>query len=55
MFIMWYCSHTESRKDNCWPWQDAKYLFRLYMSLKRFREAARTAIIIANEEQTGGE
>lgn len=34
--------------------QDAKYLFRLYMALKRFREAARTAIIIANEEQSAG-
>lgn len=34
--------------------QDAKYLFRLYMSLKRFREAAKTAVIIANEEQSGG-
>ena len=34
--------------------QDAKYLFRLYMALKQFREAARTAIIIAREEQNAG-
>ena len=34
--------------------QDAKYLFRLYMALKQYREAARTAIIIAREEQNGG-
>uniref|UniRef100_A0A8C2H4P6 WD repeat domain 19 n=1 Tax=Cyprinus carpio TaxID=7962 RepID=A0A8C2H4P6_CYPCA len=34
--------------------KDAKYLFRLYMALKQFREAARTAIIIAREEQSAG-
>ncbi|BFZ14509.1 hypothetical protein BsWGS_17548 [Bradybaena similaris] len=34
--------------------KDAKYLFRLYMALKRFGEAARTAIIIAREEQNAG-
>ncbi len=34
--------------------QDAKYLFRLYMALQQFREAARTAIIIAREEQNAG-
>ncbi|KAF5926956.1 hypothetical protein HPG69_001588, partial [Diceros bicornis minor] len=34
--------------------KDAKYLFRLYMALKRYREAARTAIIIAREEQCAG-
>ncbi|XP_077638932.1 WD repeat-containing protein 19 isoform X2 [Lonchura striata] len=34
--------------------QDAKYLFRLYMALKQHREAARTAIIIAREEQCSG-
>ncbi|XP_019617748.1 PREDICTED: WD repeat-containing protein 19-like [Branchiostoma belcheri] len=34
--------------------KDAKYLFRLYMALKQFREAARTAIIIAREEQNAG-
>ncbi|CAJ0963743.1 unnamed protein product [Ranitomeya imitator] len=33
---------------------DAKYLFRLYMALKQYREAARTAIIIAREEQAAG-
>ncbi|XP_013928509.1 PREDICTED: WD repeat-containing protein 19 [Thamnophis sirtalis] len=31
--------------------KEAKYLFRLYMALKQYREAARTAIIIAREEQ----
>ncbi|XP_068176892.1 WD repeat-containing protein 19 isoform X2 [Antennarius striatus] len=34
--------------------KDAKYLFRLYMALQRYREAARTAIIIAREEQCAG-
>ncbi|XP_043827945.1 WD repeat-containing protein 19 isoform X1 [Dromiciops gliroides] len=34
--------------------KDAKYLFRLYMALKKYREAARTAIIIAREEQSAG-
>ncbi|CAD5124243.1 DgyrCDS12539 [Dimorphilus gyrociliatus] len=34
--------------------KDAKYLFRLYMALNQFEEAARTAIIIAREEQIGG-
>ncbi|XP_005092773.1 WD repeat-containing protein 19 [Aplysia californica] len=34
--------------------KDAKYLFRLYMALKKFGEAARTAIIIAREEQNAG-
>ncbi|KAK3101973.1 hypothetical protein FSP39_007745 [Pinctada imbricata] len=34
--------------------KDAKYLFRLYMALKQFREAGRTAIIIAREEQNAG-
>ncbi|XP_036373153.1 WD repeat-containing protein 19 [Megalops cyprinoides] len=34
--------------------KDAKYLFRLYMALKHYREAARTAIIIAREEQSAG-
>ena len=38
----------------CWL-QDAKYLFRLYMALQQFREAARTAIIIAREEQNAGQ
>ena len=35
--------------------QDAKYLFRLYMALKQYQEAARTAIIIAREEQNAGD
>ncbi|XP_019491540.1 PREDICTED: WD repeat-containing protein 19 [Hipposideros armiger] len=34
--------------------KDAKYLFRLYMALKKYQEAARTAIIIAREEQSAG-
>lgn len=34
--------------------KDAKYIFKLYMSLGQFKEAARTAIIIGREEQTLG-
>jgi len=34
--------------------KDAKYIFKLYMSLGQFKEAARTAVIIAKEEQTLG-
>uniref|UniRef100_A0A1A7WGZ7 WD repeat-containing protein 19 n=1 Tax=Iconisemion striatum TaxID=60296 RepID=A0A1A7WGZ7_9TELE len=34
--------------------KEAKYLFRLYMALEQYREAARTAIIIAREEQLAG-
>ena len=34
--------------------KDAKYIFKLYMSLGQFKEAARTAIIIAREEQNLG-
>ncbi|XP_029445186.1 WD repeat-containing protein 19 isoform X1 [Rhinatrema bivittatum] len=34
--------------------KDAKYLFRLYMALKQYREAAKSAIIIAREEQSAG-
>ena len=34
--------------------KDFKYLFRLYMSLKRYREAAKTAVIISAEEQNMG-
>ncbi|XP_030349246.1 WD repeat-containing protein 19 isoform X1 [Strigops habroptila] len=34
--------------------KDAKYLFHLYMALKQYKEAARTAIIIAREEQCSG-
>ena len=40
--------------DGVLLWQDAKFLFRLYMALKQYREAARTAIIIATEEQNAG-
>ncbi|XP_075260010.1 WD repeat-containing protein 19-like isoform X2 [Convolutriloba macropyga] len=34
--------------------KDAKYLFKLYMALSQYREAAKTAVIIAREEQNGG-
>jgi len=34
--------------------KDAKYIFKLYMSLGQFKEAAKTAIIIAREEQIYG-
>ncbi|XP_076468006.1 WD repeat-containing protein 19-like [Babylonia areolata] len=34
--------------------KEAKYLFQLYMALKRFPDAARTAIVIAREEQNAG-
>ena len=34
--------------------QDAKYLFRLYMALEQYHEAARTAILIAREDQAAG-
>lgn len=34
--------------------KDAKYLFRLYMARKMYKEAAKSAIIIANEEQING-
>uniref|UniRef100_A0A183SE63 ANAPC4_WD40 domain-containing protein n=1 Tax=Schistocephalus solidus TaxID=70667 RepID=A0A183SE63_SCHSO len=34
--------------------KDARHLFRLYMALQQYREAARTAVIIAREEQMAG-
>ncbi|KAJ8943661.1 hypothetical protein NQ318_005663 [Aromia moschata] len=34
--------------------KDPKYLFRLYMAKKQFREASKSALIIANEEQING-
>ncbi|XP_049780005.1 WD repeat-containing protein 19 isoform X1 [Schistocerca cancellata] len=34
--------------------KDPKYLFRLYMARKQYREAAKTALIIANQEQVNG-
>ncbi|KAH8876686.1 WD repeat-containing protein 19 [Schistosoma japonicum] len=34
--------------------KDARHLFRLYMVLKQYKEAARTAVIIARDEQTNG-
>jgi hypothetical protein len=34
--------------------QDPKFLFRLYMARHQYQEAAKTAIIVANEEQING-
>ncbi len=34
--------------------KDAKYLFRLYMAKRQYKEAAKTAVIIAREEQALG-
>ena len=34
--------------------KDAKYLFRLYMARNQYKEASKTAIIIAREEQAQG-
>jgi WD repeat-containing protein 19 len=34
--------------------KDPKYLFRLYMARKQYREASKSALIIANEEQING-
>lgn len=34
--------------------KDAKFLFRLYMARKQYKEASKSAIIIANEEQING-
>ena len=34
--------------------KDPKYLFRLYMARKMYRESAKTAVIIAKEEQKVG-
>nr|CAH7760831.1 unnamed protein product [Callosobruchus chinensis] len=34
--------------------KDPKYLFRLYMARKQFRDASKSALIIANEEQVNG-
>ncbi|XP_017879178.1 WD repeat-containing protein 19 isoform X2 [Ceratina calcarata] len=34
--------------------KEPKYLFRLYMARKQYKEAGKTAIIIANEEQVNG-
>lgn len=34
--------------------KDPKLLFRLYMARKQFKEAAKVAVIIANQEQTDG-
>jgi WD repeat-containing protein 19 len=38
--------------DDC-P-KDARYLFQLHMALKQYREAGRTAIIVAREHQNNG-
>lgn len=34
--------------------KEPKYLFRLYMARKQYREASKSAVIIANEEQING-
>lgn len=34
--------------------QDPNYIFRLYMALGNFKQAARTAVIIAKQEQEEG-
>lgn len=34
--------------------KDPKYLFRLYMARKHYKDAAKTAVIIANQEQVAG-
>lgn len=34
--------------------QDAKYLFKFYLAISQYREAARTAILIAKEDQAAG-
>lgn len=34
--------------------KDPKYLFGLYMARKQFKEAAKTAVIISNQEQIAG-
>ncbi len=34
--------------------KDAKFLFRLYMAKRMFKQAAKTAVIIAGEEQSRG-
>ncbi|XP_023012404.2 intraflagellar transport protein Oseg6 isoform X1 [Leptinotarsa decemlineata] len=34
--------------------KDPKYLFRLYMAKKQYRDASKSALIIANEEQING-
>ena len=34
--------------------KDLKYIFKLYMALKQYADAARTALIIAREEQNTG-
>ena len=34
--------------------KEAKYLFSMYMALGQFREAAKTAVLIAREDQAAG-
>lgn len=34
--------------------KDAKYLFKLYLSLKKYTEAAKTAVLISRQEQQSG-
>lgn len=53
--MLWQCYGASDLELICryWP-QDAKYLFRLYMALQQYSDAARTAIIIAREDQNAG-
>jgi len=34
--------------------KDARYLFKLYLSLKKYTEAAKTAVLISRQEQQSG-
>ena len=34
--------------------KEAKYLFSMYMALSQYREAAKTAVLIAREDQAAG-
>lgn len=34
--------------------KDGKYLFRLYLARRQYKEATKTALIIASEEQNAG-
>ena len=45
-----YCSSPPTHTST----QDARYLFQLHMALKQYREAGRTAIIVAREHQNNG-
>lgn len=46
------CDHSVSEKDGI-P-KDPNYIYRLYMALKKYEDAAKTALIIARQEQDMG-